>query len=102
MINTGTKAQVWHGNAMKTSGGLIKKDLCLNKSGRIVSKKKQAAGKKLYKRMMSNPVTRKLFLNNQRSIKNRSKSMKKKSQRNSKKKSKKSKRSKKRSKSMKH
>jgi hypothetical protein len=40
----GSKAQVFHGNATHTSGGLKKSDLVKNKHGRIVSKKKQAAG----------------------------------------------------------
>ena len=42
----GTRAQVWHGTAYKTSGGLKKKDLMKNKSGRIVSKSKHASAKK--------------------------------------------------------
>lgn len=42
----GTRAQVWHGTAYKTSGGLTKKDLFQNKSGRIVSKHKHASAKK--------------------------------------------------------
>ena len=36
----GTRAQVWHGTAFKTSGGLTKDQLTYNKAGRIVSKKK--------------------------------------------------------------
>lgn len=44
----GSKAQVWHGTAKHTSGGLYKKDLLKNKRGRIVSKRKVAAGRKLY------------------------------------------------------
>lgn len=40
----GSKAQVFHGNATHTSGGLKKSDLVKNKHGRIVSRKKQAAG----------------------------------------------------------
>ena len=31
----GSRAEVWHGNAKKTSGGLRKKDLLKNKHGRI-------------------------------------------------------------------
>lgn len=42
----GTRAQVWHGTAKKTSGGLIKSDLMMNKSGRIVSKAKHFSAKK--------------------------------------------------------
>lgn len=47
----GTKAQVWHGSAKHTSGGLTRKDLMKTKKGRIVSKKKHAAGKKALKRL---------------------------------------------------
>ena len=42
----GSRAQVMHKNALKTSGGLTKKDLIYNKSGAIVSKKKSALAKK--------------------------------------------------------
>ena len=44
--NEGSRAQVWHGNAYKTSGGLTKDKLMMNKHGRIVSKKKHATAKK--------------------------------------------------------
>jgi hypothetical protein len=40
----GSRRQVWHGTMQKTSGGLTKGDLMLNKRGRIVSKKKHAFG----------------------------------------------------------
>ena len=42
----GTRAQVWHGTAYKTSGDLTKPHLFKNKSGRIVSKKKHLTAKK--------------------------------------------------------
>jgi hypothetical protein len=42
----GTRAQVWHGTAYKTSGGLTKNDLFQNKAGRIVSKTKHHSAKK--------------------------------------------------------
>ena len=42
----GTRAQVWHGTAKKTSGGLNKNDLMMNKSGRIVSRAKHHTAKK--------------------------------------------------------
>ena len=42
----GTRAQVWHGTAKKTSGGLTKSDLMKNKAGRIVSKAKHNTAKK--------------------------------------------------------
>ena len=47
----GSKAQVWHGKAKHTSGGLTRKDLMKTKSGRIVSRKKHAAGKKAISRL---------------------------------------------------
>jgi hypothetical protein len=43
---SGTRAQVWHGTAYKTSGGLTKKNLFQNKNGRIVSKTKHSTAKK--------------------------------------------------------
>ena len=42
----GTRAQVWHGTAYKTTGGLTKSDLMQNKAGRIVSKSKHYTAKK--------------------------------------------------------
>lgn len=51
MPAVGTKAQVWHGTAKHTSGGLTKKDLMKTKKGRIVSKKKHAAGQKAIKKL---------------------------------------------------
>jgi len=42
----GHRAQVWHGTAYKTSGGLVKSDLIQNKHGRIVSRKKQSTAKR--------------------------------------------------------
>jgi hypothetical protein len=47
----GTKAQVFHGTAKHTSGGLTKSDLMKTKKGRIVSKKKHAAGKRALSRL---------------------------------------------------
>jgi hypothetical protein len=40
----GTRRQVYNGTMRKTSGGLTKDDLMLNKRGRIVSKKKHSFG----------------------------------------------------------
>jgi hypothetical protein len=51
MQTTGTRAQVWHGTAKKTSGGLTKSHLMMNKHGRIVSRKKHASGKKTIKHL---------------------------------------------------
>lgn len=50
----GSRAQVWHGNAVQTKGGLCRGDLVQNKYGRIVSKKKQTQGRKLYKKSKEN------------------------------------------------
>ena len=46
MLTFGSRAEVWHGNAKKTTGGLTKKDLIKNKHGDIVSKKKHLTAKK--------------------------------------------------------
>jgi hypothetical protein len=51
MQTTGTRAQVWHGTAKKTSGGLTKTNLMKNKHGRIVSRRKHASGKKSIKNL---------------------------------------------------
>lgn len=48
----GSKAQVWHGTAKRTSGGLTKNALMKNKHGRIVSKRKHALGKKSIKHLV--------------------------------------------------
>merc|ERR1712139_448505 len=45
------KASVWLGGKEKTSSGLKKSDLMKSKSGKLVSKKKHAAGKKAYQRI---------------------------------------------------
>ena len=42
----GSRAQVWHGTAYKTSGGLTKAHLMMNKHGRIVSSVKHRTAKK--------------------------------------------------------
>tara|TARA_B000000557_G_C20737813_1_gene427164 strand:- start:111 stop:461 length:351 start_codon:yes stop_codon:yes gene_type:complete len=44
-ILIGTRAQVYHQTALKTSGGLEKSDLHMNKHGRIVSAKKHKTAK---------------------------------------------------------
>lgn len=46
MKTFGSRAEVWHGNAKKTTGGLTKKDLVQNKWGEIVSRKKHITAKK--------------------------------------------------------
>jgi len=42
----GSRSQVYNGTAYKTTGGLTKKDLTMNKWGRIVSEKKHKTAKK--------------------------------------------------------
>ncbi len=42
----GSRAQVWHGTAKRTPGGLTKRDLFMNKHGRIVSRRKHFTAKK--------------------------------------------------------
>ena len=46
----GSKAEVFHGTAKHTTGGLKKKDLMKHK-GRIISRRKHAAGKKSIKHL---------------------------------------------------
>ena len=45
-ILKGSRAQVWHGTALKTTGGLTKKNLFQNKNGEIVSRKKHETAKR--------------------------------------------------------
>ena len=47
---SGSKAQVWHGTARHTPGGLTKKDLMRHK-GKIVSRRKHAAGLKAIRKL---------------------------------------------------
>jgi hypothetical protein len=51
ILTVGSKSQVFHGSAKHTSGGLKKSDLMRTKAGRIVSRKKHAAGKKAIKHL---------------------------------------------------
>jgi len=53
MKTIGSKAEVFHGVCVKTSGGLKKKDLMKTKHGRIVSRKKHALGLKAVKRLFA-------------------------------------------------
>jgi hypothetical protein len=55
----GSRAQVMHGTAYKTSGGLTKKDLFQNKNGRIVSRKKHELAKKEKRLLKAGYGTRK-------------------------------------------
>ena len=52
LARVGTRAQVWHGTAHHTSGGLTRNALKQNKHGRIVSRKASAAGKKALKHLV--------------------------------------------------
>ena len=46
MKTYGSRAQVWHGTAYKTAGGLTKDKIMMNKHGRVVSRKKHNTAKK--------------------------------------------------------
>lgn len=54
MLTKGSRAQVYHGNALHTSGGLYKKDLLKSKRGRIISRRKHASGMKRRKHFVEN------------------------------------------------
>ena len=45
---TGSREEVWAGTARKTSGGLTKEDLTLNKRGKVVSRRQSDAAKARY------------------------------------------------------
>lgn len=55
----GSRAQVMHGTAKKTSGGLTKSDLKYTKDGRIVSRKASERAKRNFARM--SPETKSKF-----------------------------------------
>merc|ERR1711972_26414 len=44
---TGSMRRVWNGTKLYTKGGLMKKDLCLNKNGRVMSKKQAQNGRRM-------------------------------------------------------
>merc|ERR1711964_410948 len=48
-IKRGSFRRVWNGSADRTKGGLTKADLCVNKRGRVVSKKAHAVAQKRFK-----------------------------------------------------
>ena len=56
---TGSRAQVMHGTAKKTTGGLTKSQLKYNKQGKIVSKKASALAKKNNRLVKAGYITRK-------------------------------------------
>jgi hypothetical protein len=69
---TGTRAQVWHGTAKHTSGGLTKPALMMNKHGRIVSRKKHNTAKKENRLVKAGFITKKGhfgFIKNGKSMK---------------------------------
>ena len=61
MPTVGSRAQVWHGTAEQTKGGLCRKDLIQNKHGRIVSKAMQKRGRELYKQSKQRGTLAPLF-----------------------------------------
>jgi hypothetical protein len=65
MKNIGSRAEVFHEKALKTSGGLEKKDLVKNKHGYIVSKRKR----ELSRRLKTNPLMAQGFLAKRKSKK---------------------------------
>ena len=59
MLRQGTRAQVMHGTALKTTGGLRRNHLKYNKQGKIVSKKMSDMAKKENRLQKAGYVTRK-------------------------------------------
>ena len=59
LLSVGSRAQVMHRNAKKTSGGLTKSQLKYNKQGKIVSKKASALAKKNNRLVKAGYVTTK-------------------------------------------
>jgi len=55
----GSRAEVWHGTAKKTPGGLTKSDLLMNKHGRIVSRKKHNTAKREKRLVKAGYLTKK-------------------------------------------
>ena len=60
MKKIGTREEVMNGSSKKTSGGLYKKDLIVNKQGKIVSKRvsKSTIKKNKIKKVKGNKITR--------------------------------------------
>jgi len=59
MIRVGSRAQVMHGNAKMTGGGLKKKDLTYNNAGKIVSRRMSRIAKKEMRLQKAGYVTTK-------------------------------------------
>ena len=52
MQRVGSRAQVFHGNAEQTAGGLRKDDLLKNKRGRIVPRSRHTHGKRAMRNIL--------------------------------------------------
>ena len=72
----GSRAEVFHGTAAHTSGGLVKKDLKKNKYGRIVSKKASLSAKKNFAKNLPKSVRAKPFKKGHKGRKTRRRSLK--------------------------
>ena len=59
MKTKGSRAEVMHGKAKKTSGGLLKRNLKYNKHGKIVSRKASKAAKKSKNLIKAGYITQK-------------------------------------------
>ena len=59
ILTVGSRAQVMHGNAKKTSGGLTKSQLKYNKQGKIVSRKASSAAKRSNNLVKAGWITKK-------------------------------------------
>jgi hypothetical protein len=66
----GSRAEVWHGTARHTSGGLEKKDLMMNRHGRIVSIARYNIGLTQMENMMNSKHANK-FKSNQDKVRSR-------------------------------
>ena len=60
-LASGSRAQVMHGTAKHTAGGLEKRDLMYSKSGKIVGKDAHAAGVKAMRRLKASGLAAKPF-----------------------------------------
>lgn len=47
-LKVGSRKDVWHGKADRTSGGLTKRDLCLNSVGKVVSRKRSEYARRMF------------------------------------------------------
>jgi hypothetical protein len=49
---TGSLRQVWNGTAKYTKGGLMKQDLCVNKRGKVLSKKRALSARRAFENIL--------------------------------------------------